>query len=57
MTEPDKYWKSNDHAGHRGTAMKLPRRKFLASGSGRCRAPGPLAHRMGASISDAAGAH
>ena len=28
-----------------------------ASGSGRCRAPGRLAHRTGASLSDAAGAH
>ena len=28
-----------------------------ASGSGRCRAPGRVAHRTGASLSDAAGAH
>ena len=28
-----------------------------ASGSGCCRAPGRVAHRMGASLSDAAGAH
>ena len=37
--------------------MKLPRRQFSASGSGRCRAPGRLALRLGASLSDAAGAH
>ena len=37
--------------------MKLPRRKFSASGRGRCRAAGPFAHRTGADLSDAAGAH
>ena len=37
--------------------MKLPRRKFSASGRGRCRAAGRVAHRAGASLSDAAGAH
>ena len=31
--------------------------KFSASGRGRCRAAGRLAHRVGASLSDAAGAH
>ena len=35
--------------------MKLPRRQFPASGSGRCRAAGCFAHRSGASLSDAAG--
>ena len=37
--------------------MKLPRRQISASGRGRCRAAGRLAHRVGASLSDAAGAH
>ena len=37
--------------------MKLPRRKFSASGRGRCRAAGRVAHRVGASLSGAAGAH
>ena len=38
--------------------MKLPRRRqFLASGRGRCRAAGRVALRLGASLSDAAGAH
>ena len=37
--------------------MKLPRRTISASGRGRCRAAGRLAHRAGASLSDAAGAH
>ena len=37
--------------------MKLPRRTFLASGRGRCRAAGRVALRLGASLSDAAGAH
>ena len=37
--------------------MKLPRQTISASGSGRCRAAGRVAHRMGASLSDAAGAH
>ena len=37
--------------------MKLPRRTISASGRGRCRAAGRLAHRLGASLSDAAGAH
>ena len=36
--------------------MKLPRRTISASGGGRCRAAGVVAHRMGASLSDAAGA-
>ena len=35
----------------------LGRRTISASGRGRCRAAGRLAHRMGASLSDAAGAH
>ena len=37
--------------------MKLPRRRISASGRGRCRAAGRVAHRVGASLSDAAGAH
>ena len=37
--------------------MKLPRRTIFASGRGRCRAAGRVAHRLGASLSDAAGAH
>ena len=37
--------------------MKLPRRTISASGRGRCRAAGRVAHRVGASLSDAAGAH
>ena len=37
--------------------MKLPRRAISASGRGRCRAAGRVAHRVGASLSDAAGAH
>ena len=37
--------------------MKLPRRTISASGRGRCRAAGRVAHREGASLSDAAGAH
>ena len=37
--------------------MKLPRRTILASGRGRCRAAGRVALRVGASLSDAAGAH
>ena len=37
--------------------MKLPRRTFSASGRGRCRAAGRVAHRAGASLSGAAGAH
>ena len=37
--------------------MKLPRRQFLASGRGRCRAAGCVAHRAGANLSVAAGAH
>ena len=37
--------------------MKLPRRTFSASGRGRCRAAGRVALRLGASLSDAAGAH
>ena len=37
--------------------MKLPRRTISASGRGRCRAPGRLALRLGANLSDAAGAH
>ena len=37
--------------------MKLPRRRISASGRGRCRAPGRVAHRVGANLSDAAGAH
>ena len=36
--------------------MKLPRRQFLHLASGRCRAAGRIAHRVGASLSDAAGA-
>ena len=36
--------------------MKLPRRQISASGRGRCRAAGLVAHRMGASLSVAAGA-
>ena len=36
--------------------MKLPRRTILATGSGRCRAPGRVALCLGASLSDAAGA-
>ena len=36
--------------------MKLPRRQFLASGSGCCRVAGHFADRMGADLSDAAGA-
>ena len=36
--------------------MKLPRRTVLASGCGRRRAAGRLAHREGASLSVAAGA-
>ena len=34
--------------------MKLPRRAISASGRERCRAPGGLACRKGASLSDAA---
>ena len=37
--------------------MKLPRRTISASGRGRCRAPGRVADREGASLSGAAGAH
>ena len=37
--------------------MKLPRRTFLASGRGRCRAASHVAHRVGAELSDAACAH
>ena len=37
--------------------MKLPRRTIPASGRGRCRAAGGVALRLGASLSDAAGAH
>ena len=37
--------------------MKLPRRTISASGRGRCRAAGRVAHRKGASLSVAAGAH
>ena len=37
--------------------MKVPRRQFLQSGSGRCRAAGCIARRVGASLSVAAGAH
>ena len=37
--------------------MKLPRRTIPASGSGRCRAAGLVARRVGAGLSDAAGAH
>ncbi len=37
--------------------MKLPRRTFSASGRGRRRAPGRIADRKGANLSDAAGAH
>ena len=37
--------------------MKLPRRRISASGRGRCRAAGRVAHRTGASLSVAAGAH
>ena len=37
--------------------MKLPRRTISASGRGRCRAAGRLALRLGANLSDAAGAH
>ena len=37
--------------------MKLPRRTISASGRGRCRAAGRVARRLGASLSDAAGAH
>ena len=40
-----------------GAAMKLPRRTISASGRGCCRAAGGVAHRKGASLSDAAGAH
>ena len=36
--------------------MKLPRRTISASGRGRCRAAGRVAHRMGANLSGAAGA-
>ena len=41
----------------RGNTVKLPRRAISASGRGRCRAAGRIAHREGASLSDAAGAH
>ena len=37
--------------------MKLPRQTISASGRGRCRAAGRIAHRMGANLSVAAGAH
>jgi hypothetical protein len=36
--------------------MKLPRRQFLHSGSGRCRAPGRVVDCVGTNLSDAAGA-
>ena len=37
--------------------MKLPRRKFLHLAAGAAALPASVAHRLGASLSDAAGAH
>ena len=44
-------------ARRRGDDETSPPKAISASGRGRCRAAGRVAHRVGASLSDAAGAH